>query len=114
MLISGGLYQTQTALHQKEAKASKAVKEVKAHCEASICEAEALYVAAIREVETTHSTSIMDAEDAHMTAVREAEAAGVACTFDLQQAHREPCMPWKVWPSRSKGRLTNPSCGPAE
>ena len=80
---------TETALHQNAAKASKAIKEVKAHCVASIYEAEALYAVVIREVETTHSISIMEVEGAHMTAVREAEAACMAHTFDLQQAHGE-------------------------
>ena len=78
---------TETTLHQNEAKA---IQEVKTCCTASIHEAEALHAAAIREAETTHSISIMEAEEgACMTAVREAEAACVAHAFALQQVHGE-------------------------
>ena len=80
---------TETTLHQNEAKASKAVKGVKACCTASIHEAEALYVAAMWESETAHSISIMKVEGACTTAAREAEAACMAHAFNLQQAHRE-------------------------
>ena len=80
---------TGTTLCQNEAKASKAIKEVKAHCAASVLEAEALYAEAIREAETTHSTSIMEAEGGCVTAVREVVAACVAPAFDFQQAHGE-------------------------
>ena len=61
---------TETTFHQNKAKASEAIKEVKDHCVASICEAKALSAVAIRNAETTHSISIMEVEGAHMTAAR--------------------------------------------
>ena len=44
---------TKTALHQNEAKAAKAIKEVKVHCTTAIQDAEAMCRVTIREVETT-------------------------------------------------------------
>ena len=80
---------TETALHQNEAKATKTIKVVKAYYMATICEAEDLHVMAIREAETNCSTSIMEAEGGHVTAIREVEAACVAHALDLQQTHGE-------------------------
>ena len=52
--------ETKTALHQNEDKAAEAIKESKAHCAATIWDAEAMYTVTIREAETacvghTHS-----------------------------------------------------------
>ena len=80
---------TETALCQNEAKASEAIKVVKACYVTLIHEAEALYMAAIREVEANHSTSILEVEGCHTTAVKEVEAVCVAHAFDLKQAHGE-------------------------
>ena len=61
----------ETELHQNEAKATKAIKILKACYTGTIHEAEAMYAMAIREVETNCSTSIMEAEGGHLTAVRD-------------------------------------------
>ena len=72
---------TETALHQNEAKASETIKVVKAHYATSIHEAKALYAAAIREVEANHSTSIMEAEGGHANAIRKVKAACQSTCF---------------------------------
>ena len=78
-----------TALHQNEAKDTKAIKMAKAHCVGTVHDAEAMYVMAIREAETSHSTSIMEVEGGPLTAIRDVEATCVSCTLDLQQAYGE-------------------------
>ena len=80
---------TETTLHQNEAKASEAIKVVKACYATSILETEALYVSVIKEVEANYSTSIMEMEGGHVTAMQDVKAACTAHAFDLQQAHGE-------------------------
>ena len=48
------------ALHQNEAKATEAIKEVKGHCRAAIREAEAHHTTLIREVEDDCTTIVAE------------------------------------------------------
>ena len=64
------------ALHQKEAKATEAIREAKAHCRATIREAEANCASIVTEVE------------AHCTAdIRKAESCCVEYAHSSQQLH---------------------------
>ena len=110
MLISD----TKTALHQNEVNATDTIKEVKTHCLGSICEAEALQAVAIREAEATCSISIMKQRVPMWLQLGKQKLLVWHMLLTYNRHKGKPCWSWKVRPSRRKGGLTNPSCGPTE
>ena len=77
------------ALHQNEAKATKAIREAKAHCGATTREVEAHCTTHIREAEANFASFIMEAE-AHCTAdIKRAESHCVEPAHSIQQSHAE-------------------------
>ena len=76
------------ALHQNEAKATKAIKEAKAHCGAAIREAEAHHTTVIREVEDNCTTIAAEAEAHCTTNIRKASHC-MEKICSIQQLHAE-------------------------
>ena len=76
----------ETTLHQNEAKATKAIREAKTHCEAAIREVEACCTTHIREAEAYCTTHIRQAETHCATTITEVEAC---CATDIRE--EEPC-----------------------
>ena len=64
---------TETPLHQYEAKTAETIKVAKAPSTATIWDAKGLSLAVIREAEAAHAATIMEVEATHATAVREVD-----------------------------------------
>ena len=71
------------ALHQKEAEATKAIREANAQCGATIREAEACCTTHIREAKAHHTTLIREAEADCTLIIREIDAN---CTSIIMEA----------------------------
>ena len=80
---------TETAFNQNEARNTKAIKEVRAHCPAVTPEAEAMHAAAVWEAEAKYADTIREVETKCTATIREAEATCADCVHTLQQSHRK-------------------------
>ena len=75
------------ALHQNEAEATKAIREAKAHCGATISEADACFTTHVREAEANCTSIIMGVEAPCTAGIRKVESHCAEHAHFIQQLH---------------------------
>ena len=98
----------ETAIHQNEAKATKAIREVKDHCGAAISEADTCHATTVREAEGHCITTITEAEACCAADFREVRSHCVDHAHAIQQSHSNNIQCLEREAIEEEGKTANP------